>query len=603
MVNNFCTFFLNTVNKYGTRNALYWRESKQSGKDSYNYESLSGNKLKELVYHAAKALKKLNLNPNDKAAIISETRFEWVVSDFACIFNRVITVPIYPTMTASQMKFILEHSAAKVCFASTKYIVEKIKSVFHELPELKYIISFNKPENEPEYVLFFEDLIYQSILQDKNSYSDADADNLIDNCRNNINENDILTIIYTSGTMGNPKGVSLTHKNILTNIESAKKAFPMLSEKDKFLSFLPLAHSYERTAGYYLALSLGAEIYYAQNIDTLQTQFLEVKPTIIIAVPLLYSRIYSRLMKSVQAMPKRKQVLVKAAFKIARKMRNNKSGFLWQIADRLVFGTIRERTGGEMRFSISGGSALNKDIAEFFEGIGLPMYEGYGMTEAAPVISCNRPGKNKIGTVGLPLDGVEVKIADDGEILVKGDNVMPGYFNNEKDTNETVINGWLHTGDMGEKDADGFLKITGRKKSLIKTEGGKYISLAHIEETLENSKYIEQVITFAGDDKPFVSALIVPDFEELKSYSSINNITSDNNIELIENPLIKKLFENEIAAFQQHHAKYERVRKFTLLPYQFTIESGELTPSLKLKRKVIEDKFREVIYGMYRKGS
>jgi long-chain acyl-CoA synthetase len=585
--------------RYGSRNALYWRKTNSGNNSKYEYDSLSGNKMKELVYHASKALRKFGLKPHDSAAIISESRFEWVVSDFACIANRLITVPIYPTMTASQMKFILEHSGAKICFVSTKLIANKINSVFHELPELKFIISFNKPEDVSEHVLYFEDLIYQSLIYDKEGYSESDADDFFKSCGNNNNENDILTIIYTSGTTGNPKGVSLTHKNILANVESAKKAFPMLNDKDRFLSFLPLAHSYERTAGYYLAFSIGGEIYYAQNIDTLSVQFTEVKPTIVIAVPLLFSRIYTRLMKNIQSMPFLKKFIAETGLNIAKNMGYDKTGFIWKMADKLVFRTIRERTGGELRFFVSGGSALNKEIAEVFSGIGLPMYEGYGMTEASPVISVNRPGKNKLGTVGLPLDGVEVKIADDGEILVRGESVMPGYFKNPKDTEETIINGWLHTGDIGEMDEDGYIKITDRKKSLIKTEGGKYISLTHIEETLLNSKYIEQVITFAGDDKPFVSALIVPDIEELNAYAHNNKIETKDINEMIEHPAIKKLIENEISTCQQHQAKYERVRKFTLLPKPFTIESGEMTPSLKLRRKVIEERYKDKIYSMY----
>lgn len=601
MNNNFCTFFSDIVKCYGSRNAIYWRKPNPENRN-FEYDSLTGNKLKELVYYTAKAIREFELSPNDKAAIISETRFEWVLSDFACITNRLVTVPIYHTMTASQMKYIIEHSGAKICFVSTRAVAEKIIAVYNELPELKLIIAFNKFDTEFKHIIFFEDLIYQSILHNKESYRDESADKLFDDCGNRVKEDDTLTIIYTSGTTGNPKGVALSHKNILSNIEAAKKAFPMLCDKDRFLSFLPLAHSYERTAGYYLALSLGAEIYYAQNIDTLQSQFLEVKPTIIISVPLLFSRIYTRLMKSIQSMPRRKKIIANTALNLARKSGNNKSSFLWRLADILVFRTIRERTGGALRFAISGGSALNKDIVMLFESIDLPVYEGYGMTEASPVISVNRPGANKIGTVGTVLDGVEVKIAEDGEILIRGESVMKGYYKNESETKNTIIDGWLHSGDIGEMDSDGYIKITDRKKSLIKSEGGKYISLTHIEETLESSKYINQVITFAGDDKPFVSALIVPDFEELKSYALSNGIPAESNIELINHASIKKLFENEIPSCQQNHAKYERVRKFTLLPSPFTIESGELTPSLKIKRKVIEEKYKSMIIKMYGKS-
>jgi long-chain acyl-CoA synthetase len=597
---NFCDFFCKVVNNFGPRNAIFWRNTNNSSGDKSKYSSITGNKLKELVYHTAKAIENLNLNPGDKAAIISETRFEWAVTDFACIANRLITVPIYPTMTSSQMKFIIEHSEAKVCFVSTKLIADKIKAVYDELPGLNKIITFNKTENEPDSIINFEDLIYSSVVHSKESYSEAEADKYFSGCADKSVANDILTIIYTSGTTGNPKGVSLTHKNILVNVEQCQKAFPMIGGNDRFLSFLPLAHCYERTTGYYFPLSVGAELYYAQSIDTLQAQFPEIKPTLVTAVPLLFTRIYTRLIKNVEAMSSQKQLLVKSAFNIAKKYKENKNGLLWRTADKFVLKTIREKTGGAIKFFISGGSALNKDIGAFFYSLGINVYEGYGMTEASPVIAVNRVGKNKFGTVGLPLDGIEVKIAGDGEILVKGENVMNGYNKNEKDTNETIIDGWLHTGDIGELDSDGYLKITDRKKSLIKTEGGKYISLTHIEEALENSRYIEQVISFAGDDKPFVSALIVPDMEELHAYAKQHNISYNNDKELTAHEQILKLFEKEINDCQRHHAKYERVRKFTLMDTPFTIEKGEMTPSLKLRRKIIEEKYRDLIYKMYK---
>lgn len=603
IANNFCDFFSKAVNNYSSRNAIFWRDTNNLSADKNKYKSITGNKLKELVFHTAKAIENFKLKPGDKAAIISETRFEWAVTDFACIANGLVTVPIYATMTSSQMKYIIEHSEAKICFVSTKLIADKIKAVYNELPGLKKIISFNKIENEPDYIINYEDLIYQSVVNSKESYSDIVADRFFSDCSDKLNENDLLTIIYTSGTTGNPKGVALSHKNILVNVEQCQKAFPMIGKGDRFLSFLPLAHSYERTTGYYFPFSVGAELYYAQSIDTLQAQFPEVKPTLVTAVPLLFTRIYTRLLKNIEAMPSGKQILVKSALSIARKYKDNKNSLLWKTADKFVLKTIREKTGGAIKFFISGGSALNKEIGVFFNSFGINVYEGYGMTEASPVIAVNRVGKNKFGTVGLPLDGIEVKIAEDGEILVKGENVMHSYYKNEKDTNETIINGWLHTGDIGELDSDGYLRITDRKKSLIKTEGGKYISLTHIEETLESSRFIEQVITFAGDDKPFVSALIVPDFDELSVYSKLHHINYKNNKELIENDLIIKLFEKEIGDCQKDHAKYERVRKFTLMEQPFTIEKGEMTPSLKLRRKVIEEKYRDLIYKMYKAGS
>ena len=588
---NFGEFFEHVTALYGSRNAIFWKEDEQ-------YKSLTGKKLKELVYLTAREIEKFNLKPGDKAAIISENRFEWVVADFACIANRIVTVPIYTTLTAGQIKFILEHSEAKLCFVSSRHITEKIKAVFNELPLLKHIICFNNISNGEEYITNFEDLIYKSLIHTKESYSEAEADKYFSDSSKKITENDLLTIIYTSGTTGTPKGVCLSHKNVITNIKQCQKAFT-LDHSDRFLSFLPFAHSYERTTGYYFALSVGAEVYYAQSIDTLQTQLPEIKPTLMTVVPLLFTKIYNRLMKNIHSMPRRKQMIVKAAFSVARNYRNNKNSIVWRAADKMVFKTLRERMGGRAKFFISGGSALNKNMAEFFDGLGITIYEGYGMTEASPVISVNRIGKNKFGTVGIPLDGVEVKISGDGEILVKGENVMRGYFKDDEETQRTIMDGWLHTGDIGKLDSDGFLKITDRKKTLIKTAGGKYISLTHIEDTIGESNYVYQIISFASDDTYFVSALIVPDFEELKNFASASRISFDKEEELIQNPAILKLFEAEINRCQKNMAKYERVRKFALLAEPFTIENEMLTPSLKLKRRVVEEKHRIIINKLY----
>jgi long-chain acyl-CoA synthetase len=502
-------------------------------------------------------------------------------------------------MTSSQIQYILDNSEAKICFVSTRLIAEKIIPVFDELTELKYVIAFNKFEDSHPYLLNLENIIYRSMLFGKEGYSEEEADRYFEECSSQMDTQDILTIIYTSGTTGTPKGVCLTHKNILTNVFQCQKAFP-LETTDRFLSFLPFAHSYERTTGYYFGLYAGAEVYYAQNIDTIQQQLLETKPTIITAVPLLFSRIFTRLVKSIQSMPKHRQVMVRSAIRIGRRYRNNKSHVLWKTADKLVFKTVRERMGGCMRYLISGGSALNKELGEFFDSLGIIIYEGYGMTEASPVISVNRVELNKYGTVGKPLDGTKVKIADDGEILVKGDTVMSGYHKNEKETRQTIIDGWLHTGDIGHLDEDNYLTITDRKKTLIKSEGGEYISLTHIEDTLSNSNFIDQVITFAGDDKPFVTALIVPDFNELITYSQNENIEFGDFIELIKKEKIIRLFESEINKHQKSQPKFTRVRKFVLMPRPFNIERGEMTPTLKLKRKVIEEKHKDIIEHMYK---
>jgi len=596
----FPEFFQFITKNYGSNPALHWRSSEKNSNGTYDYESLSGSKLNELVYHLARSLEKLGLKRGDKAAIISESRFEWVVADFACIMCGIVTIPVYTTMTQEQIRFILEHSGTGVCFVSNKMLAEKVNAVFGELPRLKKIITFNKPESSNQHIISLEEMLYGELIHEREPYREEDADKYLEELSQKCDPDDVLTIIYTSGTTGVPKGVCLSNKNVLANVKQCTDSFPVLPE-DRFLSFLPLAHTYERTGGYYVPLSKGSKIFYAQSIDTLSAQMLEVKPTIVLAVPVLFTRIQSKVLKNIESLPLLKRIAAKRALNTGMKNRDNKSGFMWKLADKKVFREIREKTGGMVKFFISGGSALNKETAEFFDSIGLLILQGYGMTEASPVISVNRlgTGGNKFGTVGPPLVGVTVKIAHDGEILVQGENVMQGYFNNETETAGMIIDGWLHTGDIGEIDKDGFLKITDRKKTLIKSAGGKYISLTHIEDTLGNSPYIEQVISFASDDRHFVSALIVPNFDVLAAYAEKHNISASENSDLIRNEQIIKLIDSEIQHTQKKLEKYERVRKYKLVPNLFTIESGELTPTMKLKRKVIEEKYRKIIDGFY----
>jgi len=591
---NFTEFFIEVCRRYGNDGAIYWKDENE--KNSV-YKNISGSKLKELVYLLARAIEQYGLQPGDKAAIISESRFEWSVSDFSCITEGIVTVPVYPTMTSEQIRFILSHSESRLCFVSTKLMAEKVSAVFNELPHLKKIITFNKTDHTTENIISFEELIYGELLEEKTAYSDRLADEYFLKRAKAQNTDELLTIIYTSGTTGVPKGVCLTHRNVLANVKQCTDSFPVVPQ-DRFLSFLPLAHTYERTGGYYVPLSKGAKIYYAKNIDTLAAQMTEVKPTVVLAVPMLFTRIQSRLTKSVEQMPLLKRTITKRALKIGKAYRENKTNPLWKLADKKVFSVIRQRTGGEIKFFISGGSALSKETAEFFDAIGLLILQGYGMTEASPVISVNRLDNNEFGTVGPPLENVTVKIADDGEILAQGENVMQGYFKNEKETSGMIIDGWLHTGDIGRIE-NGMLKITDRKKTLIKTAGGKYISLTHIEENLERSEYISQVISFASDHRDFVTAIIVPDTDMLEALAKKLDIKFEKLSELTDNDIVHNFFESEIDVLQKQIAKYERVRKFALLDTPFTIESGELTPTLKLKRKVIEEKHKDLIDSFY----
>jgi len=542
-------------------------------------------------------LSKCNLEKNDKVAIISENRLEWVITDFACILSSIVTVPVYTSLSAEAIRFILADAGIKICFVSTTFQLSKILRVLPELPSLKKVIVFeNKDNNSTHFVVKnFDELISNcqaydvSVLRKKISHLDE-----------HIKEDDIVTIIYTSGTTGVPKGVMLTHKNLYSNIRSCMNVLE-INHNDVFLSYLPYSHIYERTAGYYLAFFSGAKIYYAQSIDTIGKQMEEVSPTIIITVPRLLDRMYNRLFKTVEEMkqPLKKKIFI-WALEIARKSWNNKNTLQWKVADKLVFKKIRKKTGGRIRFFVSGGGALNANIGQFFEGVGLTTLEGYGLTEASPVVSVNRPGRNIYGTIGEPLDAVEVKLAKDGEILVKGDSVMKGYYNNEQETRQVIIDGWLHTGDIGEWVRDNHLKITDRKKSLFKSSGGKYIAPAHIEDLILQIPYIDQVVVI-GNQRMYVTALIVPDKEELVSLANKLGITYENISQLYSHPDLLKAIEKDLNEVQKDLSSFEKVRKFSLLENPFTIEGGELTPTFKVKRKFIEEKYRDLIEKMYHK--
>jgi long-chain acyl-CoA synthetase len=554
-----------------------------------NYISFSKRELFSQVDSLINAFGSLGIKKDDKVAIISENRTEWVVTDLACIFTGVVSVPIYTSLSTDQINYILENSESKVCFVSNEFLYEKVLQVKNNLPSLEKIIIYNESEK------YFKDG-YSKLLEAFGS-GNIDHFNKLRSLSASINEEDLLTIIYTSGTTGVPKGVMLTHKNIHSNITDCKKVLP-IDGSDIFLSYLPYSHIYERTAGYYVAFISGSKIYYAQSIDTIATQMKEAKPTFVMTVPRLLDKIYYRLQKMKDEMESgyRKKIF---SWGIAlAHSKPDKNSFKWKLANLFVFKKIRDRTGGRIRFFVSGGGALNKRVGEFFEAIGIVSLEGYGMTETSPVISVNHPDDNKYGTVGKPLDSVHVKIANDGEILVKGDLVMKGYYKDEKETDEILINGWLHTGDIGEFDKQGYLKITDRKKALFKTSGGKYVAPAQIEEKIMQLGYFEHVVA-VGNNRMYVTALIVPNNEELVSLARKNKIEYNSDSDLIYNKELNKIIEKEINRVQADLAGYEKARKFTLLNSNFSIETGELTPTMKVKRRVVEEKFKDQIEKMY----
>ena len=585
---------------YGTKKGGYVIQRKVDNV----YKGISYKEMKEETDLFAYGLVELGLKKNDSVALISENRPEWVYVDFAMQLLGIINVPLYPSLTSDSIEYILNDSEAKAIIVSSGFQLNKVLKIIKNCKHLKQIIIFNEHEDEDgkEKIFTFKE------VQEKGKDRKNKNPQLLIKTSGEIKENDVCTIIYTSGTTGEPKGVILTHKNIISNVNAALIIFP-ITKDDIFLSFLPLCHIFERMAGYYTALAAGCTIYYAESIEKVATNLQEAKPTLMTSVPRLFERIQSRIIKNVESQSVTKQKIFYWALEIGRQFIAAKKkgsvpialGAKHKIADKLVFKKLRERTGGRLRFFISGGAALSRELGEFFEAAGIQIVEGYGLTESSPVIAANRPDDYKFGTVGKPLPGVEVKIASDGEILARGPNIMKGYFKKKKETEATVIDGWLHTGDIGVFDSDGFLMITDRKKHLFKTSAGKYIAPTPIENIFLTSKYIDQFVLI-GDRRTFLSALIVPDYEALKEFADAHKIPYTDESELTGHEKIYKLIEDDMSKLQKKLANYERVRKFALLDKPFTIESGEITPSLKIKRKVVEEKYNYLIEQMYYGG-
>lgn len=566
---------------------------------------VSYSKLKEETDAFAFGLASLGIKREDKVAIIAENRPEWVYTDMATLALGAIDVPLYPSLTSASVEFILNNSETKCIVVSNKFQLNKVLKISSNCKYLDLIVVMNENDFDPS----VKDLhSFKQVQEMGTEYKNKNPDLLKDSI-SMVSENDVCTIIYTSGTTGEPKGVVLTHKNIMSNVTSALEAFP-ITEDDVFLSFLPLCHIFERMAGYYTAFAAGSTVCYAESIEKVATNLAEINPTIMTSVPRLFERIYSRIIKNVESQPEKKQKIFYWAMETGRQYANAKRegkipialSVKHKLANKLVFKKLRERFGGKIRFFISGGAALPRELGEFFEAFGILVVEGYGLTESSPVLAANRVDDYKFGSVGKPFPGVGIKMAPDGEILARGPNIMQGYYKNKKETNATIKDGWLYTGDIGVFDTDGFLLITDRKKHLFKTSAGKYIAPTPIENTFLGSKYIDQFVLI-GDRRMFLSALIVPDFEAVKEYADAHNIPYADEKDLAQNDEIYKLLEKDMVQFQKKLANYERVRKFVLLDNPFTIDSGEITPSLKIKRKVVEEKHSELIDRMYERLS
>ncbi len=566
------------------------------------YQGISSQEFKTAIVEAGNGLSSLGVGDGDKIAIISENRPEWVYADMAILGLGGIDVPLYPILTSDSIEYILNDSKSTGIFVSNQFQLNKVLKIWEKCKSLKFIVVMAEIDTSTQKNVYTLSSLRNMGKENLAKKGDDFTSNLA-----KVKPDQLCTLIYTAGTTGEPKGVMLTHWNIFSNVQSAHQIFDMTQE-DIFLSFLPLSHVFERMAGYYTALACGATIAYAEGIEKIAANLTEVRPTVMTAVPRLFERMYSKIKRNVEKSPEKKQKIFNWAISLGREVAALKKSsdnipislnLKHKLADKLVYQKLKAATGGRLRFFISGGAALARELGEFFEAVGIKVIEGYGLTESSPVISANRVNDYKFGTVGKPLPGVEVKIAKDGEILAYGPNIMQGYYNRKKETEETIKDGWLHTGDIGVFDADGFLIITDRKKHLFKTSGGKYVAPAPIENMFLGSKYIEQFVLI-GDRRMFLSALIVPDFEALKEYADAHRISYNNPEELTKLKQVYELLEKDLAQFQKKLANFERVRKFTILDRPFSIETGELTPKLSVKRKVIEERYRDLIEDMYK---
>jgi long-chain acyl-CoA synthetase len=543
----------------------------------------------------------MGIGKENKVAIIAENRPEWVIADMAIVILGAVNVPVYPTLTPKQIEYIFNDAEVKMAIVSNTYQLNKVLKIKSAVKSLKRIVIMAEkgPIEEPGVVGFSKVYAMGKEFEKGNS-------KFFRECLAKPKPSDLLTIIYTSGTTGNPKGVMLTHNNLVSNIIAAAEIMPF-SPDDVFLSFLPLCHSFERMGGYYTALSCGSTIAYAESIETVRDNLLEVHPTVVTTVPRLFERIYGRIMKQVDAMPAVRRMIFQWALGIGKEfVAAKKTGRVspilemqHKVASKLVFSKLQAATGGKIRFFVSGGAALPQRLGEFFEAIGITIIEGYGLTETSPVLSANRLDDYKFGTVGKPIPGVDLKIASDGEILARGPNIMKGYYRHPQATREMIDkDGWFHTGDIGKFDAEGHLVITDRKKHMFVSSGGKNIAPQNIESHFLNSKFIDQFVLI-GDGRMYCTALVVPEFEVLKEFARGAGIMFSTDHELVAHDRIRQLFQKEIDHLQKDLPNYERVRRFELLPLQLTVENGEITPTLKVKRKVVEQKFSGLIEKMY----
>jgi len=584
--------FFEAVERHAGRPAAF--RSKVGGV----WTSITHREAEARVRAISLGLRELGIRAEERVAIVSESRPEWMLADFACLCAQCTDVPVYPTLPAGQIEYILRDSGAVAAFCSTADQVGKLIAVQASLPTLRHLIVFDPKAKRGQVMSLAE--LEQRGRAAEGKYPTFRRDALA------VQPQDLATLIYTSGTTGEPKGVMLSHANICSNIDAALQVFP-ISSRDECLAMLPLAHIFERMVDYAF-LNAGVILNYAESFEAVPANLGEVRPTIVVTVPRLFEKVYARVLENALSGSGLKRRIffwakqtgeecvsyvlsglpVPAALRVKR-----------ALADRLVFSKLRARTGGRIKWFMSGSAPLSAEVAKFFFAAGLPVYEGYGLTETSPVLTITPADRPKLGSVGKAIPGVQLKIAADGEILAKGPNVMRGYYNKPEATQEAIdSDGWFHTGDIGELDGEGYLKITDRKKDLIKTAGGKYVAPQPIENRVKLNKFVANAVVL-GDRRKFPIILVVPNYDQLEPWARERKLAYRSRVELIALPDVQAKVEREVMGMLRDLAKFEMPKQVALIERDFTIDSGELTPTLKVKRRAVEQNYKALIDRVY----
>ncbi len=585
--------FLRSVTTFDLSNALNF---KSNGK----WKAISSRELVERSENIALGLYSCNIRKGDRAAILAANSPEWTLADAGCQFAGIVDVPIYTTSAAHSVSFILKDSGSRVFFLQDGATFDRFAEAISECDSVEKLILFNKEGVDDPRAISLAEL--EEIGDDLRRREPEMPTKL----RDGIDPDDVATLIYTSGTTGEPKGVMLSHTNLISNVIDASAPYTF-SGRDTSLSVLPLSHVFERT-GMYIYLMNGMAVHFAESIEKVPENLKEVRPTIFIGVPRIFEKVYEKARLSAARSSPMREAIFDWAIEVAKEYASTSERGLpitvalaakHGVADKIVYSKLREFFGGNLRFCITGGAALSDEIYLIFTGAGISIMQGYGLTETSPVVSSNNPAGVRLGTVGKPIRNVSVRIADDGEVEVSGPGVMQGYYHQAEATAEVMTaDGWFKTGDIGDLDEDGFLCITDRKKELFKTSGGKYIAPSHIEQMIKSSRFVNQVV-LVGSERKFPAALIVPNFEMLESYAHLKELDLSSPAEFCANDRIQNLFERQVAHFTEKLAQFEKVKKIVLIENEFTVDGGELTPTMKMKRRVIDEKYRAIIDSIY----